>query len=99
VLALRPKAGIEFKASLITSQRRSRSWLGLEARFSGWIGRPNRSAKSLKLMLDDDSKSGIEWQASLIESQLEIAALRRGVFESMKTVGENEVKTECLTRF
>ena len=50
-------------------------------------------------MLDDDSKSGIEWQASLIESQLEIAALRRGEFESIKTVGENEVKTECLTRF
>ena len=50
-------------------------------------------------MLDDDSKSGIEWQASLIESQLEISALRRGEFESMKTVGENEVKTECLTRF
>ena len=28
------------------------------------------SAKSLKILLDDDSKSSIEWQASLIESQL-----------------------------
>jgi len=50
-------------------------------------------------VLDDDSKSGIEWQASLIESQLEIAALRRGEIESMKAVSETEVKTECLTRF
>ena len=50
-------------------------------------------------MLDDDKKSGIEWQASLIESQLEIAALRRGDFGSTKTVGENEAKSHCLTRF
>jgi len=90
VLALRPKAGIECKASLITSQRRSRSWLGLEARFSGWIGRPNRSAKSLKLMLDDDSKSGIEWQASLIESQLEIAARKRSEFESITRLAKTK---------
>jgi hypothetical protein len=34
-------------------------------------------------LLDDDSKSSIEWQASLIESQLEIAALRRSEFEQM----------------
>ena len=90
MLALRPKAGIECKASLITSQRRSRSWLGLEARFSGWIGRPNRSAKSLKLMLDDDSKSGIEWQASLIESQLEIAARKRSEFELMMRLAKTK---------
>ena len=32
-------------------------------------------------MLDDGLKSGIEWQASLIESQLEIAALERGEIE------------------
>jgi len=50
-------------------------------------------------MLDDDSKSGIEWQASLIESQLEITALERGEFERDNAVDENEVKTECLTRF
>jgi len=50
-------------------------------------------------MLDGSLKSGIEWQASLIESQLEIAALRRGEIESIDAVGENEVKTECLTRF
>ena len=35
-------------------------------------------------MLDDDSKSGIEWQASLIESQLEIATRKRSEFEPMK---------------
>jgi len=35
-------------------------------------------------MLDDDKKSGIEWQASLIESQLEIAARKRSEFEQMK---------------
>ena len=34
-------------------------------------------------MLDDDKKSGIEWQASLIESQLEIAARKRSEFEPM----------------
>jgi hypothetical protein len=39
-------------------------------------GRPDRSAKSLKILLDDDSKSSIEWQASLIESQLVIAVLQ-----------------------
>jgi hypothetical protein len=50
-------------------------------------------------VLDDDKKSGIEWQASLIESQLMFEALRRGKYRSIKTVGENEVKTECLTRF
>jgi hypothetical protein len=32
-------------------------------------------------MLDDDTKSGIEWQASLIESQFEIAARKRSEFE------------------
>jgi hypothetical protein len=39
-------------------------------------GRPNRSAKSLQISLDVDSKSSIEWQASLIESQLVIAVLQ-----------------------
>jgi hypothetical protein len=39
-------------------------------------GGPDRSAKSLKILLDDDLKSSIEWQASLIESQLVIAALQ-----------------------
>jgi hypothetical protein len=32
--------------------------------------RAERLAKSLKILLDDDLKSSIEWQASLIESQL-----------------------------
>ena len=41
-------------------------------------------------MLDDDLKSGIEWQASLIESQLEIAARQRSEFRSMNTVGETK---------
>jgi hypothetical protein len=50
-------------------------------------------------VLDGSLKSSIEWQASLIESQLEIAALQRGDFGSMKTVGENEAKSDCLTRF
>jgi hypothetical protein len=99
VLAPRQEPGIECEASLITSQRRSSNWLGLEARFSGQVGRPSRWAKSLKFVLDDDSKSGIEWQASLIESQLMFGALRRGEYRSIKTVGENEVKTKCLTRF
>ena len=43
-----------------------------------------------KLMLDDDLKSGIEWQASLIESQLEIAALRRGEFEPMRRLAKTK---------
>jgi hypothetical protein len=36
----------------------------------------DRSAQGLQISLDDDSKSSIEWQASLIESQLVIAALQ-----------------------
>jgi hypothetical protein len=36
----------------------------------------DRSAKGLQISLDDDSKSSIEWQASLIESQLVIAVLQ-----------------------
>lgn len=35
-----------------------------------------RSAKGLQISLDDGSKSSIEWQASLIESQLVIAVLQ-----------------------
>jgi hypothetical protein len=47
--------------------------LGLEAR-SGWrFGRPKGWRRVWKLMLDDDTESGIEWQASLIESQFDIA--------------------------
>jgi len=34
-------------------------------------------------LLDDDSESSIEWQASLIEIQFEIAALRRSEFEQI----------------
>ena len=90
MLASRSKAGIECKASLITSQRRSGSWLGLEARFSGRVGRPSWSAKSLKFVLDDDLKSGIEWQASLIESQLEIAARKRSEFESITRLAKTK---------
>jgi hypothetical protein len=39
-------------------------------------------------MLDGSLISSIEWQASLIESQLEIAARKRGEFGPMKTVDE-----------
>ena len=49
-------------------------------------------AKSLKLMLDDDLKSSIEWQASLIESQFEIAARQRSEFESTNAVSETKRK-------
>jgi hypothetical protein len=67
---------------------------------TGWVlrlatdaalaGRPGWPAKSLKFLLDDDLKSSIEWQASLIESQLEIAARQRSEFRSMNTVGETK---------
>ena len=50
-------------------------------------------------MLDDDKKSSIEWQASLIESQLEIARLPGREFKSINAVSENEAKSDCLTRF
>ena len=50
-------------------------------------------------MLDDDSELSIEWQASLIENQLETETPRRIEFESIKSVGENEAKSDCLTRF
>ena len=50
-------------------------------------------------MLDDDLKSSIEWQASLIESQFEIAARKRSEFKRIEKVGENEAKSDCLTRF
>ena len=62
-------------------------------------GRPDRSAKGLQISLDDDSKSSIEWQASLIESQLVIAVLQALRELADKYVDENEVKVECLTRF
>ena len=41
-------------------------------------------------MLDDDKKSGIEWQASLIESQLEIAARKRSEFELMMRLAKTK---------
>jgi hypothetical protein len=43
--------------------------------------RATRSAKSLKFVLDGWVESNIEWQASLIESQFGIAALKRGEFK------------------
>jgi len=44
-----------------------------------------------KLMLDDDSKSSIEWQASLIEGLFANASSRRSTKRSEKV--------DCLTRF
>jgi hypothetical protein len=41
-------------------------------------------------MLDDDTKSGIEWQASLIESQFEIAARKRSEFEPMTRLAKTK---------
>jgi len=41
-------------------------------------------------MLDGGLKSGIEWQASLIESQLEIAALQRGEFGQMTRLAKTK---------
>ena len=61
--------------------------------------RPGGSAKSLKIVLDVGFESSIEWQASLIESQLEIAVLEGAANRAENKVDENEAKSECLTRF
>jgi hypothetical protein len=41
-------------------------------------------------MLDDDKKSSIEWRASLIESQFEIAARKRGEFKPNQTAAKTK---------
>jgi len=43
-------------------------------------------------LLDDDLKSSIEWQASLIESQFEIAVRQRSEFGVAKAVSETKQK-------
>jgi len=64
--------------------------LSLEARRAGESAGPVGERRVWKLMLDDDEKSGIEWQASLIESQLEIAARKRSEFEPMTRLAKTK---------
>ena len=65
---------------------------------TGWAGRVG-GRRGLKILLDGRVEPSIEWQASLIESQLEIAALQARRIRVDEPVGENEAKSECLTRF
>jgi len=50
-------------------------------------------------LLDEFFGSSIEWQASLIESQLAIAVLQALREPDEKENQQNEAKAECLTRF
>ena len=50
-------------------------------------------------MLDEKVCSSIEWQASLMKSQVWIAARKRGEFGLKELIGEMEAKSDCLTRF
>jgi hypothetical protein len=64
--------------------------LSLEARRDGERQTEEGQRRVWKLMLDDDTKSGIEWQASLIESQFEIAARKRSEFEPMTRLAKTK---------